>query len=133
MVVLPVCSARSAAKPQSPGASAANGKDTFLITQWILTLKGLLNNVVVAGSIQPGIDDLELRYSYDALFWKAWNAFTPTNYPSVILMDFIGAVQVGSKEEFNISYASREAVALVMAVNIAVASKNCYVGGGSIY
>ncbi|CAK7231571.1 hypothetical protein SEUCBS140593_007970 [Sporothrix eucalyptigena] len=111
---------------------ANNDKEKFFITQWIMTVEGFLNNAI-GGNLQFGIDDLAIRSAYDAVFWKAWNAFTPTMYPSVILMDFIGAVQIDSTEQLNMSFASREAVALVMAVNLAVASMNCYVGGGSIY
>ncbi|CAK7219086.1 hypothetical protein SCUCBS95973_003705 [Sporothrix curviconia] len=110
----------------------AGGDDTFLVMQWILTLEGA-DNIPVTGSLAFGIDQLAIRSAYDAVFWKAWNALSPTSYPSVLLMDYIGAVNIGNSREFDLAYASREAVALVMAVNLAVASKNCYVGGGTIY
>lgn len=90
-------------------------------------------NIAVGGNLQYGIDDLATRSAYDAVFWKAWNVFTPTNYPSILLMDFIGPVRSAAPRSFNISYASCEAVALVMAVNSGRGVQDCYVGGGSTY
>ncbi|KAI5300883.1 hypothetical protein KEM55_004175 [Ascosphaera atra] len=108
-------------------------KDTFLIFQWLLTLE-VLENVSISDWVS--IESLAVRLAYDPLFWKAWNEFTPEKYPSVILMDYIGLLQQG-EEHRDDGKAGRnggaEVRALVMAVNLAIASANTFVGGGSIY
>ena len=104
---------------------APGGNDEFYIMQWLLTFEVTLKDLVA-----ESIADLAVSWAYDALFWKAWNAFTPTSYPSVILMDYVGLVQLDSSD---MTQASNELRAFAMAVNLAVASKNCYVGGGTIY
>lgn len=110
-------------------------KDTFLIFQWLLTLQAFEN---ISVSDWMSIESLAVRLAYDPLFWKAWNAFTPEMYPSVILMDHIGILQQGEKHESDdVGQAGRlggnEIRALMIAINLAIASRNCFVGGGSIY
>jgi hypothetical protein len=66
---------------------------------------------------------------YDALFWKAWNAFTPWSYPNVVLLDYVGDLQQLYRDQ----PVGKELITFAMAMNLAIASKNCYVGGGTIY
>ena len=89
----------------------AQRKDKFHILSWTLTPE-------LAGAIKP----LALEEAYDPLFWKAYADFTPISYPNVLLMDFIGAAGSNSTNEL---------LATAMAVNLQIASQNCYVGGGT--
>ncbi|KAK9625724.1 hypothetical protein V6Z98_005796 [Aspergillus fumigatus] len=104
-----------------------NGKkpDKFMVMQWILTLEGLEN--------APGtgledhsisIESFAIRIPYDALFYKVQNAFTPWSYPSVVLLDYVGDLQ----QLYDDQPVRKELITFGMAMNLAIASKNCYAG-----
>ncbi|KAL8359373.1 hypothetical protein RB601_007892 [Gaeumannomyces tritici] len=101
-----------------PGAR----RDRFLISQHILTVKAL--NVLVAS-----IEGYAVDVAYDALFWRVFSAYTPWSFPSVLLMDYVGILYRGDRSPLP---EAGEARALVMAVNVGLASRNCWLGGGSL-
>lgn len=103
----------------------SGGIDKFLVMQWILTL-GVLDSAIPTVSIEA----IATRFPFDALFWRAWNAFTPRSYPNVVLLDFVGTLREGER---GLDNSSGELIAFAMAVNLAIASKNCNIGGGTIY
>jgi hypothetical protein len=95
-----------------------DGSDQFHLLSWTLTLEGAQNTPVIGNSIS------ELSLVCDvSLSSAAYQAFTPFSYPSVLYMNFVGS----AKSEPN-----SEALAIAMAVNLYMASQNCYVGGGRI-
>ncbi|KAH9427419.1 hypothetical protein MCOR02_012323 [Pyricularia oryzae] len=53
----------------------------------------------------------------------------PVELPSVVLMDFVGIINRGDKK---LTDMSGEVRALIMAVNLGLASRNCWVGGGGL-
>ena len=68
----------------------------------------------------------------------AYNYFTSFSYPNVLLVDFIG-VQWDTKNPLGpdqasqfFDYTNMDIVGLALAVNLGVASQNCYVGGGGV-
>ncbi|GFF73175.1 glucan 1,3-beta-glucosidase [Aspergillus lentulus] len=104
--------------------------DKFMVMQWILTLEGLENAPGTGPDDHSiSIESFATRMPYDALFWKAWNAFTPWSYPNVVLLDYVGDLQ----QLYDDQPVGKELITLAMAMNLAIASKNCYVGGGTIY
>ncbi|KAJ3160489.1 hypothetical protein HDU88_007949 [Geranomyces variabilis] len=110
--------------------SADPEKDRFHVLSWTLTedTQVTLSPVTVL--------DLAMD-AYDSLFWDAFHSFTPYSFPSVLLMDGVGFATTkgyGSNEQDELYRESNgEALALAIAVNLAIASKNCDIGGGSIW
>ncbi|KAK2762469.1 hypothetical protein FQN53_007520 [Emmonsiellopsis sp. PD_33] len=98
----------------------ADRKDVFHVFSWTLTLTRILDRTIAEQSIE---------LAYDPLFWRGYSAFTPFSYPNVIYMDFIGSAEQDAR---TYEKANGEVTALAMAVNMDIASQNCYVGGGSI-
>jgi hypothetical protein len=103
-------------------ADLAARRDRFLVSQHILTVKAL---DVLTRSIEGYAVDI----AYDALFWRAFSAYTPWSFPSVILADYVGVLYRGDRA---LLPEAAEARALVMAVNVGLASRNCWLGGGSL-
>ncbi|OAX80911.1 hypothetical protein ACJ72_04748 [Emergomyces africanus] len=103
-------------------ANDAERKDVFHIFSWTLTLSRVFERTIASQSIE---------LAYDPLFWRAYHAFTPFSYPNVLYMDFIGSAeqQNGSR---SFEKTTGEVTAMAMAVNMVIASQNCYVGGASI-
>ncbi|EEH47201.2 uncharacterized protein PADG_03299 [Paracoccidioides brasiliensis Pb18] len=95
-------------------------KDTFHIFSWTLTLSRVFERTIADQSIELG---------YDPLFWRGYHAFTPFSYPNVVYMDFIGSAD---QSETTLEKTHGEVTALAMAVNMELASRNCYVGGGTM-
>lgn len=54
----------------------------------------------------------------------------PTNYPQVMLVNSVGVLQ---ERDHGLQRSSKELIALAMAVNLAIASRNTYVGSGTVY
>lgn len=67
-----------------------------------------------------------------AMFWYGYHQFTPYSYPNVLYTDaFAAPYQLAfgwSQEEYR-EQTQGHMAALAMAVNIAIASKNCHVTG----
>ncbi|EER45681.1 LysM domain-containing protein [Histoplasma capsulatum H143] len=101
-------------------ANDAERKDVFHVFSWTLTLTRVLERTIA---------DQSIELAYDPLFWRAYHAFTPFSYPSVLYMDFIGSAEKNTK---SFDQTTGEVTAMAMAVNMQLASQNCYVGGGSI-
>jgi hypothetical protein len=101
--------------------ASADARTTFLVTQWILSLTDIYENTYFS------IEDWAVRYAYDPLFWDFYSAITPWMYPNVFLLDFVGE-QIQYDGAF--ADATDELIALAMAINLEIASQNCYVGGG---
>ncbi|PGH35768.1 hypothetical protein GX50_01351 [[Emmonsia] crescens] len=95
-------------------------KDVFHILSWTLTLSRVFERTIA---------DQSIELAYDPLFWRAYHAFTPFSYPNVLYMDFIGSAEQDTK---TVEKTTGEVTAMAMAVNMQVASQNCYVGGGSL-
>ncbi|KAL2372532.1 hypothetical protein RJZ57_003006 [Blastomyces gilchristii] len=95
-------------------------KDIFHVFSWTLTLTRVFERTIADQSIELG---------YDPLFWRGYHSFTPFSYPSVLYMDFIGSAEQDTK---TLEKTTGEVTAMAMAVNMQIASQNCYVGGGSI-
>ncbi|KAI7915386.1 glucan 1 [Pyricularia oryzae] len=97
-------------------------KDKFAISQWILTVKSV-------SVLTSSIEDYALNRAYDPVFWRGYSSWSPWSYPSVVLMDFVGIINRGDKK---LTDMSGEVRALIMAVNLGLASRNCWVGGGGL-
>jgi hypothetical protein len=105
-----------------------SGKEQFWVLSWTLTPDfGTMASMSTIG--------LATSYGYDSIFWNAYYEFTPFSFPNVLYMDAIGFAEgFVSKEQDALWKASNgELTAMAMAVNLAIVSKNCYVGGGSIW
>ncbi|GIK06033.1 hypothetical protein Aspvir_010151 [Aspergillus viridinutans] len=105
-----------------------SGKEQFWVLSWTLTPDfGTMSSMSTRG--------LATSYSYDSIFWNAYYEFTPFSFPNVLYMDAIGFAEgIASKGQDDLWKASNgELTAMAMAVNLAIVSKNCYVGGGSIW
>jgi hypothetical protein len=105
-----------------------SGKEQFWVLSWTLTSNsGTLPSM--------GTTELATSYGYDSIFWNAYYEFTPFSFPNVLYMDAIGFAEGATyKEQDALWKASNgELTAMAMAVNLAIVSKNCYVGGGSIW
>ncbi|PGH12173.1 hypothetical protein AJ79_04468 [Helicocarpus griseus UAMH5409] len=101
-------------------ADNAQRKDVFHVLSWTLTLFRVIDQTIA---------DYAIELAYDPLFWRAYHAFTPFSYPNVLYMDFIGSAE---QSDTTFDRTNGEVTALAMAVNMEIASQNCYVGGGSI-
>jgi hypothetical protein len=99
-------------------ASPANA-DTFFVLSWTLTqdIFDVIFQTITGYA----------RLAQDTLYWKAYSAFTPFSYPNVLYVDYYGGVRA---TDYNSAHSHLAAMA--MAVNLRIASQNCYVGGGKI-
>jgi hypothetical protein len=71
----------------------------------------------------------------NTLFWQAYHEFTPYSYPNVLYVDYLGlpyTVDDSWNEDQMFNVSSGHMTALAMAVNLQIASQNCYVGGGKM-
>lgn len=97
-------------------------RDQFFILSWTLT-----------GIIWP-IQDMAAK-AFSHLFSYGFHEFTPFSYPNVLYVDYVGAPHMidrdGTQDE-RMQRTTRDIVTLAMAVNLQIASQNCYVGGGSL-
>ena len=101
-------------------------KDGFFLLSWTMTLG--VNDIVT-----PLADRAAIAQS--SLFWSAYLAFTPYSYPNVIYVDFVGQpylLDQGKSQADYLKQTGGHLTALAMAVNLQIASQNCYVGGGKI-
>lgn len=100
-------------------------RDGFFILSWTLTYKpGDLLSLMDMASI-----------ALNTLFWQAYHQFTPYSYPNVLYVDYLGlpyALDNGWDEQQFFNASSGHMIALAMAVNLQIASQNCYVGGGKM-
>jgi len=99
-------------------ASDANA-DTFFVLSWTLTSK---DGDLIFQTIRA-----YARLAHDTLAWKAFSAFTPFSFPNVLYVDYFGGVRATDYDS-----AKSDLAAMAMAVNLQIASQNCYVGGGKM-
>jgi hypothetical protein len=100
-----------------------NTNDQFYVFSWTLTGIDLSITQIAANA-------------FNSLFGYAYQQFTPFSYPNILYVDYFGRPNPtintdGTQDERN-SRATSEIVALAMAVNLDLASQNCYTGGGTI-
>lgn len=106
------------------GDSGTN--DGFFLLSWTMTLG--VNDIVTPLSDRAAI-------AQSSLFWSAYSSFTPYSYPNVIYVDFVGQpylLDQGKSQADYLKQTGGHLTALAMAVNLQIASQNCYVGGGKI-
>ncbi|PGH08809.1 hypothetical protein AJ80_07768 [Polytolypa hystricis UAMH7299] len=102
-------------------------KDKFHVLSWTLTLQTIEN-------LFNSIERLATELAYDPLFWRGYTAFTATSFPNVIFTDYLGATEVlsdGNPPGDAYGNTKNEVLSLALAVNLQLASSNCYVAGQS--
>jgi hypothetical protein len=106
-----------------------SGKEQFWVLSWTLTPADV--NTLLSMSTRG----LATAYGYDSVFWYAYYEFTPFSFPNVLYMDAIGFAEgTGSTDQNELwGESNGELTATAIAVNLLIVSKNCYVGGGSIW
>ncbi|KAI9375355.1 hypothetical protein BJX61DRAFT_539911 [Aspergillus egyptiacus] len=105
-----------------------SGQEQFWLLSWTLTPD-------LRSMADMSTTGLAMSYAYDSVFWNAYYEITPFSFPNVLYMDAIGFAEgPGSDDQEERWEASNgELTAMAMAVNLDIVSKNCYVGGGSIW
>lgn len=96
-----------------------NGRDQLLISQWLLTPESL---DVVFG---PPLDRNALNYANQLLYFFGVNAMSPEGYPSVIMVDYFGAMYADDYGSWDVRDPSLRT--LVIGLNLYMASQNCFV------
>jgi hypothetical protein len=97
--------------------SGPDGQDSFFVMSWTLSQEGA--EVVLGPDTIKGLSSM-CDWSLPS---DAWPAFTPYSYPNVLNMNFVGS----TKDAKNV-----EVLTIAIAINLEIASQNCYVGGGKI-
>ena len=100
--------------------------DDFFVLSWTMTLKA-------SDAITPLSDRAAI--ALNTLFWYAYHEFTPFSYPNILYVDFVGQpylLENGLSQDEYMEQTTSHLAALAMAVNLQIASQNCYVGGGKI-
>ena len=109
------------------GTGNTNNSDDPFVMQWLIANNWDVTNPLYAYA----------QEAYGALFWYAYSQFTPVSYPTVLFMDYFGfstmPTTYGETQDAYMAQTDGTSVALAMAVNLAIASQNCYAGGGTIY
>lgn len=100
-------------------SSEADGRDTFLISQWLLTPQGA---DVVFG---PPLDRAALNTANQLIYFFGVNAMSPEGYPSVIMVDYFGAKYMDDFGSWDVRDPSLRT--LVIGLNLYMASQNCQV------
>lgn len=98
--------------------------DEFFVLSWTMTLQP-------SEAITPLADRAAI--ALNTLYWYAYHEFTPFSYPNVLYVDFVGQPYLldnGLSQEEYMQQTTSHLAALAMAVNLQIASQNCYVGGG---
>ncbi|KAL1844959.1 hypothetical protein VTK73DRAFT_1427 [Phialemonium thermophilum] len=101
-------------------------RDLFHVMQWLIP-----NSQDVTTPLHD-----YAAYALGPLFWYAYSQFTPACYPNVLYVDYFGFTRMpgsyGDTQDQYYAASDGTVTALAMAVNLAIASQNCYVGGGKI-
>jgi hypothetical protein len=110
------------------GAGSDSGtKDDLMVFSWTLTPTPL------DFPIWQGAGE-----AFPQLAGWAYSYFTPFSFPNILLVDFIGVKwdtdnPLGPDQAEQISdHTNMDIVGLALAVNLGIASQNCYVGGGGV-
>lgn len=100
--------------------------DDFFVLSWTMSL-------LASDAITPLAERAAIALG--TLFWYAYHEFTPYSYPNVLYVDFVGAPYLldnGKSQDEYMEMTTSHLAALAMAVNLQIASQNCFVGGGKI-
>jgi hypothetical protein len=100
--------------------------DEFFILSWTLT--------VSAEDFETPIATHAAR-AMSTLFSYAYRLFTPYSFPNVLYVDYMGQgylLDQGKSQSEYIELTQNHMTGLALAVNLHLASQNCYVGGGKI-
>ncbi|KAH8880986.1 pectin lyase-like protein [Thozetella sp. PMI_491] len=107
-----------------PGASGT--QQEFFVLSWTLTIQWT-NLLLPLWS--------HAARAFNSLFWYGYHAMTPFSYPNVLYVDYLGQpneLAQGKTQDVYMQQTTNDVLALAMAVNLELASQNCYVGGGAI-
>ncbi|KAL4933277.1 phosphatidylinositol-specific phospholipase C domain-containing protein [Aspergillus undulatus] len=89
--------------------------DKFLISQWLVSADALQTTALT-------IQNIAIMPTNPALYWAGVNAMSPTKWPNVLLVDYIGVV-VTDQHSWN--QLSAELYTLAIGLNLYMLSENC--------
>ncbi|KAL3477483.1 PLC-like phosphodiesterase [Aspergillus californicus] len=90
-------------------------KDQFLISQWLVSADAVTTTALT-------IQNIAIIPTNPALYWAGVNALSPTKWPNVLLVDYIGVVVT---DQFAWNQLSAELYTLAIGLNLYMASENC--------
>ncbi|KAL4864392.1 hypothetical protein BDV12DRAFT_14363 [Aspergillus spectabilis] len=94
--------------------------DQFLISQWLVSADALQTTALT-------IQNIAILPTNPALYWAGVNAMSPTKWPNVLLVDYIGVV---INDQFAWNQLSAELYTLAIGLNLYMLSENCDVSDG---
>ncbi|KAL4935062.1 hypothetical protein BDV06DRAFT_139020 [Aspergillus oleicola] len=89
--------------------------DEFLISQWLVSADALQTTALT-------IQNIAIMPTNPALYWAGVNAMSPTKWPNVLLVDYIGVV-ITDQHAWN--QLSAELYTLAIGLNLYMLSENC--------
>ncbi|KAL2856424.1 PLC-like phosphodiesterase [Aspergillus pseudoustus] len=89
--------------------------DEFLISQWLVSADALQTTAL-------SIQNIAIMPTNPSLYWAGINAMSPTNWPNVLLVDYIGVV---IPDQFAWNQLSAELYTLAIGLNLYMLSENC--------
>ncbi|KAL4920057.1 PLC-like phosphodiesterase [Aspergillus aurantiobrunneus] len=89
--------------------------DEFLISQWLVSADALQTTALT-------IQNIAIMPTNPALYWAGVNAMSPTKWPNVLLVDYIGVVIT---DQFSWNQLSAELYTLAIGLNLYMLSENC--------
>jgi len=105
--------------PNAATTSNKNGDRGLFISQWLLTQQ---RADVVFG---PSLAQMALETANQLLYTSGVNAMSPEGYPTVIMVDYLGAIYSGNVRSWDVRDPSLRT--LVIGLNLYMASQNCKV------
>ncbi|KAL5340274.1 PLC-like phosphodiesterase [Aspergillus crustosus] len=89
--------------------------DKFLISQWLVSADALQTTALT-------IQNIAIMPTNPALYWAGVNGMSPTKWPNVLLVDYIGVV---IRDQFSWNQLSAELYTLAIGMNLYMVSENC--------
>ncbi|KAI9370696.1 PLC-like phosphodiesterase [Aspergillus egyptiacus] len=89
--------------------------DQFLISQWLVSADAIQTTLLT-------IQNIAVMPTNPALYWAGVNAMSPTKWPNVLLVDYIGVV---IPDQFAWNQLSAELYVLAIGLNLYMLSENC--------
>ncbi|KAL2809417.1 PLC-like phosphodiesterase [Aspergillus granulosus] len=89
--------------------------DQFLISQWLVSADALQTTALT-------IQNIAIMPTNPSLYWAGVNAMSPTRWPNVLLVDYIGVV---IPDQFSWNQLSAELYTLAIGLNLYMLSENC--------
>lgn len=102
------------------GRSGSFNNDQFVIGQWIVSTNALQSTFYT-------LQNLALKPTNPALYWKGVNGMSPEAWPNVLLVDYLGAV-VPDRLDWN--SLSADIYTLAIGMNLYMISENCDISHG---